>query len=1259
MQQVCIVLSHDHSDTSDKHRRDYKVWMPLQSSVSHVVTEAVAHWNDCSACTWKDGTWTIYDKDHNEVPRDFTLDYLHSQTLPYPDIPCNSTPQLHLTFCVPPKASPLLPTIAAHPLTPADQVLQIFLVHALQNPWGQGWRINWQQFKTLTKYTMLPSSTSSLGWDTQKMLAFKAYASCPLGLTYPEFLLALARLVNVEGTSSLDLPSLHTIILDSTATTTASLRSLFAHLQSYDYYAEANSSVSTLTPFSKSLHHLLASFRTPGAPSNVLTFSEFRAFVLAVRLKLTVHVTIQQLTAVFVHQFRIDVLRASDFSTPSPFHNVDVPISRLVTGLIHVGLCSVPRLIGLLPAAESSLNAQLAQRVVDPQYPVTCIKIVMQEITHALLPHDIDAICARLPARSAHSFREAAASLHRVFLSMFQCDGAIDYVAHCRALVSPKPRNQSQAPPVHPLTDQSSFNKPTIPAGSTNSHPCCGPPRQHPLDKADDLFDAIVVEAVEMTHLVDIEFVAAQWLTAIDLYERFIATQLTSGQDHCPVLLRYATTLTVFAQQLWPTRDVPDILELAIEAVRVAGLTFHAYWASLCLHLDPNDVTILTCVWQWARCLQLHGDFVSLQTSQMPDIHLHVLPANPRSSDKTIEFWSVTPVATAAMLYHEAWRRYLVAVTICPSDIYPLDILMTVWSTPGGEAAYELFHDALDRLASLEQSSPDSKALEDHIQALVFVRHSFLSPTVTTSPRVAPFYSYVVAALFQLFSTSTTGLSCADLNRLNAACSFPALPPTTLQWLHDTFESTGEGLTQAGLVQYFVHFATTDPMEFHRAFRALTVDFEAAAQVPASCLAAIRSYLPRHPATPQDSSSLPRRRSSRSRDTFPAFALDHTPHSPDTMADCFVVLSGVVAPISPLQLDRTDSATDVKVVVQITDKLYHPHVKSFRVPDEIATFLYPAPLSVQTAAPPPRWLDTVLTALQGLLVAEGASTIALPPWLDDHATFYLPKCLCFLSRRPTFKTLHLALLQVFRSQHIQSKVISAFLNVPLPTSSQDAKTICVFHDHTFMLHSPQSFPPNEVDFALLFERLSLNNILEKVAVAAKCVAMLTPILETLRALLHPYFVTQVVYIPIVPEHLGDFLCSPVPFLVGLSVDQLHRAQLDSWDDVIFVNLDTNTVHVPPNLPERPKKKFLKALGAFCERATIAVRDDKHHVDDDNAADFVLYGQVDMDDFHHGNIEPMAYDVAWRTEQCLVADHINDMWSGLQELVTTFFRTYVI
>ncbi|RHY81567.1 hypothetical protein DYB31_007389, partial [Aphanomyces astaci] len=630
--------------------------MPLESSVSHVVTEAVAHWNDCAACTWKDGTWTIYDKDHNEVPRDFTLDYLHSQTLPYPDIPSNSTPQLHLTLCVPPKASPLLPTIAAHPLTPADQVLQIFLVHALQNPWGQGWRINWQQFKTLTKYTMLPSSTSSLGWDTQKMLAFKAYASCPLGLTYPEFLLALARLVNVEATSSLDLPSLHTIILDSTATTTASLRSLFAHLQSYDYYAESNYSVSTLTPFSKSLHHLLASFRTPGAPSNVLTFSEFRAFVLAVRLKLTVHVTIQQLTAVFVHQFRIDVLRASDFSTPSPFHNVDVPISRLVTGLIHVGLCSVPRLIGLLPAAESSLNAQLAQRVVDPQYPVTCIKIVMQEITHALLPHDIDAICARLPARSAHSFREAAASLHRVFLSMFQCDGAIDYVAHCRALVSPKPQNQSQAPHVHPLTDQSLFNKPTIPAGSTNSHPCCGPPRQHPLDKADDLFDAIVVEAVEMTHLVDIEFVAAQWLTAVDLYERFVATQLTSGQDHCPVLLRYATTLTVFAQQLWPTRDVPDILELAIEAVRVAGLTFHAYWASLCLHLDPNDVTILTCVWQWARCLQLHGDFVSLQTSQMPDIHLDVLPSNPRSSDKTIEFWSVTPVATAAMLYHEAWR---------------------------------------------------------------------------------------------------------------------------------------------------------------------------------------------------------------------------------------------------------------------------------------------------------------------------------------------------------------------------------------------------------------------------------------------------------------------------------------------------------------------------------------------------------------------------------------------------------------------------
>ncbi|RHY28913.1 hypothetical protein DYB32_005603 [Aphanomyces invadans] len=774
---------------------------------------------------------------------------------------------------------------------------------------------------------------------------------------------------------------------------------------------------------------------------------------------------------------------------------------------------------------------------------------------------------------------------------------------------------------------------------------------QHPLDRADDLLDAIVVEVTDMHGQVDIEFIATQWVAVVDTYERFVATQISSGDDHRPFLLRYATTLTAFAQQL---------LELAVEAVRIGSVTFHAYWASLCIatHDDKRasvrDLTILTCVLQWARCLHLHGDFASHQTRHAPDTRLDLspglssptTPVGHASTTHTIELWSIDPTASAAEFYNAAWRRYVIAIAIHPTDANVVNCVV----------AQDVFHDALDRLASLEIATDDSRALERHIRAVLFVRHEFLCPS--TPFKITPFYAYVVAVVFTRVSTTRRGLSPSDLNRVNAQCALPPVAQSTIEWLQAAFECTAEGhLTQAGFAQYLIHLATTgallrcsrllemrpDPTEFDVAFRALTRDLDdALPRAPSQCFSAIRQHQVRPPPAavrqPRPTTTFHRRR--------PLSRFPPLDHSTDAIADCFVVLSGVVLPMTQSQLDASTAATDVRVVVQVTDTLYHPTVTSFCVPDALATFLYPALTTVLTAAPPPRWFDTVLTdingtpvyastlqfahptaacALHSLVVADvrgGDATVA-PSWLDTGTTYFVPKCLCFLSRRPAYKTLHHALRQVYRSQHLESKVIAAFLQVPMPTSSA-AKTVCTIHSHTFLVHHPQPFSPHDVDFALVFQRLSLDHIVE---VRCRDGAL-------------------------APTRRSDFLCSPVPFVVGVSAHQLQQAQRDSLDDVIFVNLDTNTISAPPQcplprVPDRPKKKLVKALGALCERAAIAVRDETRHVDDTDR----LYGLVE-------DCPVATDDVAWRHEQCDVAAHMDDVWSGLQELVTGFFRSLV-
>ncbi|KYR01213.1 WD40 repeat-containing protein [Tieghemostelium lacteum] len=121
-----------------------------------------------------------------------------------------------------------------------------------------------------------------------------------------------------------------------------------------------------------------------------------------------------------------------------------------------------------------------------------------------------------------------------------------------------------------------------------------------------------------------------------------------------------------------------------------------------------------------------------------------------------------------------------------------------------------------------------------------------------------------------------------------------------------------------------------------------------------------------------------------------------------------------------------------------------------------------------------------------------------------------------------------------------------------------------------------TFPETEVPFHLLFYLMGIQNVLKifscilherKVLFLSKNPSLLTISCETISSLLFP-FVWPHVYIPILPELLGDFLQAPTPFIVGMILNHSnsqatnHFLNVDSYPDIIVVNLDKQIIHFP-------------------------------------------------------------------------------------------------
>ncbi|KAG8554246.1 hypothetical protein GDO81_003729 [Engystomops pustulosus] len=97
--------------------------------------------------------------------------------------------------------------------------------------------------------------------------------------------------------------------------------------------------------------------------------------------------------------------------------------------------------------------------------------------------------------------------------------------------------------------------------------------------------------------------------------------------------------------------------------------------------------------------------------------------------------------------------------------------------------------------------------------------------------------------------------------------------------------------------------------------------------------------------------------------------------------------------------------------------------------------------------------------------------------------------------------------------------------------------------------------------SMLYER--------RILICCSKLSTLTACIHGSSAMLFPMY-WQHVYIPVLPPHLLDYCCAPMPYLIGIHSSLMEKVKGMSLEDVVLLNVDTNTLESPfddlQNLP---------------------------------------------------------------------------------------------
>ncbi|EHB05031.1 DENN domain-containing protein 1A, partial [Heterocephalus glaber] len=224
-------------------------------------------------------------------------------------------------------------------------------------------------------------------------------------------------------------------------------------------------------------------------------------------------------------------------------------------------------------------------------------------------------------------------------------------------------------------------------------------------------------------------------------------------------------------------------------------------------------------------------------------------------------------------------------------------------------------------------------------------------------------------------------------------------------------------------------------------------------------------------------------------------------------------------------------------------------------------------------------------------------------------------CFCILSYLPWFEIFYkllniLADYTTKRQESQWNELLETLHRLPIPDPGVSVHLS--MHSY-FTVPDTRELPsiPENRNLTEYFVAVDVNNMLHlyasmlyerRILIICSKLSTLTACIHGSAAMLYPMY-WQHVYIPVLPPHLLDYCCAPMPYLIGIHLSLMEKVRNMALDDVVILNVDTNTLETPfddlqslPNdvissLKNRLKKvstttgdgvarAFLKAQAAF-------------------------------------------------------------------------------
>ncbi|KAM3619402.1 uncharacterized protein V6R79_007640 [Siganus canaliculatus] len=218
-------------------------------------------------------------------------------------------------------------------------------------------------------------------------------------------------------------------------------------------------------------------------------------------------------------------------------------------------------------------------------------------------------------------------------------------------------------------------------------------------------------------------------------------------------------------------------------------------------------------------------------------------------------------------------------------------------------------------------------------------------------------------------------------------------------------------------------------------------------------------------------------------------------------------------------------------------------------------------------------------------------------------------CICLLSYLPWFEIYYkllntLADYLTKQQENNLNDMLNSLYDLPVPKPFTPVNLSV--HSY-FIAPDINGLPtiPESRNLTEYFVAVDVNNMLllyasmlheRRIIITSSKLSTLTACVHGAAALLFPMY-WQHIFIPVLPPHLLDYCCAPMPYFVGVHLSLLERVRSRSLEDVVILNVDTNGLESPfddlHNLPgdvvsslKSKLKKQSTATGSGVARAFL-------------------------------------------------------------------------